>query len=68
MYLQAYMRRMLKSKVIENSELHFSSEAIIKVLLMKQVQMSVRVQLQLALENILYIDNNRGLNGTLAYF
>ncbi|CDW80715.1 UNKNOWN [Stylonychia lemnae] len=62
-YYMNYIKKMLKSRIIENSELQYVSENLIRLLTLKNVQNSIKMQLQLALENVLNIDTARGSQG-----
>ena len=59
-YLQNYIKKTLKNITLDNSELHYTSETIIRILLLQNVLNTNKVQLQTGLDNILKIDEDRG--------
>lgn len=61
--MHSYIRNALKQMSVDNSELHYSSEALIKLILSTAVVPGVKSQLVIALENILYVDSERGAEG-----
>ena len=44
-YFMNYIKKLLKQRVLENSELHFVSENLIRLLTMKHVQIGIKYQL-----------------------
>ena len=62
-YYNNYIKKQTKRRVIENSELHFISENLIKIITSKDVVMGVRYQLQSTLEEALSLDSGRGTQG-----
>jgi hypothetical protein len=53
----------LKQRQVDNSEIHYTAEAMIKLILMRQVQNPIKVQLASALENLLFVDSERSKEG-----
>ena len=56
---------MLKQRQVDNSEIHYTAEAMIKLILMRQVQNPIKVQLASALENLLFVDSERSKEGNI---
>eukprot|EP00347_Sterkiella_histriomuscorum_P023425 403334689 len=62
-YFMSYIKKILKHRVLENSELHYISENLIRILTTRNIQMGIKYQLQNALESVLFIDSNRASSG-----
>lgn len=59
---------MLKQRQVDNSEIHYTAEAMIKLILMRQVQNPIKVQLASALENLLFVDSERSKEGNIIIY
>lgn len=62
-YLQSYIRGILKEIVVENSEIHYISETLVRLLSLPTILVNHKTQLVVALENLLYIDSERKGDG-----
>ena len=61
--MSSYIRKCLKFKALENADVHFLSESLIKIMLRHNVMSSIKTQLMVSLENVLGLDSERGAHG-----
>jgi hypothetical protein len=61
--MSSHIRKSLKFRPMENSELHYIAEALIKILLHHNVTATIKTQLMLILELVLKLDSERGAHG-----
>lgn len=55
-YLQSFVKLALKERVLENSELHFCSEQLLRLLTVKGLPLASKNQIIAALEAVLQAD------------
>lgn len=62
-YLNGYIKNIMKQIYIENSEVQYTTESLIKVITLKTVEKRIKTQLLNPLERLLFMDSERGQGG-----